>query len=233
MRVFFAFCAYVAGLLQNYFWEFIRAGLYEKGLHMMAPHMEGLSIESVVHYGSTLALIGTGTWLIWPSRPEILRRRPISIFLERDSESDRFGIQTFPEISYIQLSITTRTALTRCRAWSTRVEYSPDNFVPYAKEHGERHPLTWSKHGGPSHFEADINPGEPSLRLNIAIFNHEGIQFEPTAQTPTNLLPSFQRIGFHRLTINLSAFRRGSPISEIRRLTINWRGSNNAIVLLE
>ena len=160
-------------------------------------------------------------------------RQPLHLFLERDSLSDQFGIQSFPQISYVQLSILARAPVTKCRAWSTRVEYSPDNLVPYALEHGERHPLPWSKHRGPNVFEADHNPGDPPLRLNVAVIHNNVIEFDPLTQTPTNLAPLFQRVGFHRLIIIFTASKRGVQISQTCHLAINWRGSSHAIVKME
>jgi hypothetical protein len=50
-------------------------------------------------------------------------RRPIRLFLERDSSTDLLGIQTFPGINYVQPSVTTSRRIQKCSAWVTRVEY--------------------------------------------------------------------------------------------------------------
>jgi hypothetical protein len=192
-------------------------------------------IHSVAWGFAPLTLIGIATCILiarafgWIGP---FWKRPLTIFLERDSNSDLHGIQTFPNISYIQVSVLTSIPLLRCRAWVTKVEYSPDNLCPYALEHGERHPLSWSKHGGSDPFETELNPGEPPVRINVSVFNNSLIQFESTAQTPTNLIQPLQRIGFHRLTINIGALRNGSPISETRQVIIEWRGSAGAFVSL-
>jgi hypothetical protein len=148
--------------------------------------------------------------------------RPLRLFLERDSVTDQVGIQSFPGISYIQISFTSKVPVTKCRTWMTRAEFSEDNIAPYALEHNERHPLKWSKHGGANEFETDINPGDPAVRNNVLVFDKERLQFD--YGTPTNLLPLLQRIGFHRLTIVVNALRNGQSISETRLLTVNWRG---------
>jgi hypothetical protein len=228
MRAFVGLCLFLAGAANTYLWEFIRAALYEKGLHMLSPHS---LVDYLANYGLTAALVGGGVWLYWPSRPEILRWRPLRIFLEKDSVTDLRGIQTFPGISYIQPSITTSASLEKCRAWIMNSHFSPDGISPYALEHNERVPLMWSKHVGDSKYEAELHPGEPPVGINVAVFNDQGIAIDE--ETPTNWSPLLQRTGFHRLSIRVSGSGRLSRISETLSLTINWRSVGYAIVSLD
>jgi hypothetical protein len=217
MRSFFGLLIFLAGPIYHYFWEFIRAALYDRGLHMLSPHG---SPELAANYGLTLALVGVGIWLYWPTRPEVLRFHPICFFLERDSVSELMGVQTFPQISYIQVSITTSASVEKCRAWMTKAEFSPDEIVPYSSEHNERIPLIWSKHGGSSPHENDLYPGDSPVRVNVAIFHNGYLEID--GGTPTNFLPLLQREGFHRLSININGNGRLSRISESRRIIVHW-----------
>jgi hypothetical protein len=221
MRAFIGLCLFLASAANVYFWEFIRAVLYEKGLYAMSEH--GV-LAIVADYGITTALALTGLLFFWPSRPEILRWRPIRIFLERDSVSDLMGIQTFPAVKYIQASVTASAAIEKCRAWITRSEFSPDGTMPFALEHNERVPLQWSKHGGQNPLEANLNPGDPPVRCNVLIFDANALQVD--TETPTNCLSLLQRHGFHRITVKISGKGRFSINSETRQLIINWQGWN-------
>jgi hypothetical protein len=171
MRSFFAWCLFVIAGLQSYFWEFVRSILYERGWHMLAPAAEGVGIDTVVHYSLTIALIGGGTWLFWPSRPAFMRRKPFQLFLERDSESDQLGIQTFPAITYIQVAVSAMTLLNRCRFFISSVDFSEDGTEPFAVENNKRYNCRWSRHGGNDDYEIDIRPEDPPIRANVAVFN--------------------------------------------------------------
>src|SRR6266436_523827 len=163
--------------------------------------------------------------LPWP-------RTIVRMFLERDSETDRVGIHTFPGLTYIQVSVTASKQVTQCKAWYWRSHYSPDGITPFALEHNERHPHPWSKAG----LVTELNPKDPPARINIATFNASGnLQFDSAVQTPSNLYPNLQRDGLHRLEIGVVGFCDGKEISEKRHLFINWRGSDkrNAIVELK
>jgi hypothetical protein len=174
-----------------------------------------------MHWGPLLWTIGRGHHL--------------HTFLERDSESDQLGIQTFPGITYIQISVTASKRITGCRAWYRRSDYSSDRTDPFSMEHNERHPLMWSKPGGTSNFEVDLKPNDPPIRITVAVFDLASLQFEPGVGTPTNLLPKLQRIGMHRLEISLVGFLNGKEIFETRHLFIDWRGpgKRTAFIKLE
>ena len=152
-------------------------------------------------------------------------RHPIKLFLERDSSTNLIGIQTFPAVNYIQISVTTSRTVRKCRAWITYVEYDVGQRN-FAVEFSERFPLSWSKTGTDSNYEYDLEPTHPSIRLNAAIFTDKMIGLEP--HTPTNLLPLLQRQGLHRLTIFMSGYRAdGVQINETRFLEILWSGPGN------
>jgi hypothetical protein len=149
-------------------------------------------------------------------------RHPMRLFLERDSSTDLIGIQTFPNINYIQISVTTSRRVYRCRAWITRVDYDVGNRN-FALEFGERFPLPWSKSGSQNDFEFDLEPNHPPIRLNAAIFDNDRLGLD--RGTPTNLHSLFQRKGLHRLTIFVSAYRiDGTQINETCFLEILWSG---------
>ena len=156
---------------------------------------------------------------------------PLNIFLERDSDSDQYGIQTFPTITYVQISVTASSNLERCRAWITNIYYRPTDFEPFALEHNERLPCSWSKHGGGNEFEIDIKTHDPPIRINIAIYNKDGIAIEQG--TPTNLLPKLQRIGVHRFSISVVYYQNGKDVVQKKNLVVKWCGMGTAFVLLE
>jgi hypothetical protein len=215
-----------------YVYEFARAVIYERVWHMMAPHVS-VAVPGLFQYGPTFGLVAIGLAFFWPGRPAALRWKPVRTFLERDAATDQYGIQHFSGIAYIQLTIETTVPLTSCRAWSTRVEFTPDGIVPYAIEHNERRALPWSQHGGSSHFEADLNPTEPPVRINVAVFDDTCLQFDPTIKTPENLFHKLQRVGFHRVHIALSAMRGNKSISHSTRLIIHWRGPKLGAIVTE
>jgi hypothetical protein len=72
-------------------------------------------------------------------------RPTLRTFLERDSQSDLMGVQTFPTVSYIQISIKVSRPIKACKAWITRAEYRPDTNSQFSLEHNERVPCNWSK----------------------------------------------------------------------------------------
>ena len=149
-------------------------------------------------------------------------RHPIKFFLERDSSTDLYGIQTFPGIDYIQISVTASRRIEKCRAWITRVEYEtgPDYF---AVEFSERFPIPWSKSGKQNDLEYDLEPNEPPIRLNAAKYDSTSLGLDPG--TPTNLFPLLQRKGTHRFTIFATGLRiDGSRVKETRYLDILWSG---------
>jgi len=154
---------------------------------------------------------------------------PLRLFLERDSVTNQAGIQTFPQITYIQISVAATKQLMQCKAWYRRSDYSPDGIVPFALEHNERHALPWSKSG----MQTAINPTEPPVRINVAVFNEKGLEFDPGVGTPSNLHPQLQRSGIHRFEISVSAFYGDRETSETRHLFIDWRGAGPRLAFIE
>lgn len=236
MRWVTAAALFFLGLLQNWHhwvFEFLRTFVfYDPASHMLKDAIAGTSPAMLVDYGVTIALVVGGAAILWPTRPEFFRRGHLSVFLERDSASNQYGIQTFSGITYIQCSVTTDVSLTKCQVWSSRVDYSPDGLAPFAIEHGERYPLRWSKIGGNDPFIAELHSGEPPVRVNVAIFNGGCIQFETEIKTPENLLNNFQRHGIHRVTLGFRALRGTNSISKTVPIFIRWDGVG-AIVSLE
>ena len=151
------------------------------------------------------------------------------MFLERDSQSDQFGIQTFPGVVYIQIAVTASRPIEKCRGWIVRVEYRLTNYDLFAVEHNERHPCQWSKHGGADNCVADLKPNDPPLRLNVAVYDESALQCEPVpgVATPSNLLPLLQRTGIHRFTLRLVGEYKGRQIAETKYLDVDWRGPGN------
>ncbi len=231
MRRFFAWCSFVIAITPHWWWEFVRVlVVYEPAAHMLKVHFAGISVDTLAQICASGAFAVVGAWLIWPSRPEILRRHPIKISLERDSGSDRFGIQSFSGITYIQASVTTSTPLTNCKAWSSEVEYRATESDIYTVEQNERHPLGWSKH---TSLEIDLNPHDPPARVNVAVYDTQFLRYELTG-TPTNLFAALQRVGFHQLQLTITALRGATQISETRYLTIEWRGlTDGAFISLD
>jgi hypothetical protein len=117
--------------------------------------------------------------------------------------------------------------LTSCEAWYQRSHYSPDWNGPFGLEHNEKVRLPWSKLGD----LADINPHSDRVRINVAIFNDQFLQFETS--TPTNLLPNLQRIGIHRFEICVVAHLNERKISETKYLFIDWRGPGKRHALVQ
>ena len=214
-----------------WFWEGVRANIYERVNHVVNPYLDSITIETLTHYAVPTVLAGIGFAILWWNRSDAFRSKsPIQIFLERDSISEQYGIQTFPEVAYIQASVTASRRVHKCRAWITKVEYNRDGTV-FSLEINERLPRAWSKHGGQNDFEVDLEPGHPAIRVNIAIFNMNGLALD--RETPTNLLPLLQRIGVHRFEIRLNALENGRPISQTKSLSIDWRGDAHALVSLD
>jgi hypothetical protein len=209
---------------------------------MLTPFVGGFGAEIIVRYGIAALILLIGVLIAWPSRPNLLRRRPIKVFLERDSGSNHIGIHSFPAVNYVQASVISRVPLASCKVWLTRVEYTPDGITPYSIEHNERHALPWSKAYGPNPLDVAINPDDPPIRFTVATFDGQILQLEPSVQTPTNLFNRLQRLGLHRFTITLVAERilkfagleQKYVLSKTVVVICNWRGpGQGAIVSLE
>jgi hypothetical protein len=163
------------------------------------------------------------------SRPAILRLdSPLRLFLERDSQSEQFGIQTFPGVTYIQVAVHSSKRIEDCRAWITRVDFNPDRTV-FSLEHNERLPRHWSKHSLGDNLVVEIDPAHPPIRFNVGIFNEHG--FELDGGTPTNLLPLLQRVGVHRFEVGVSGIVNGNTTSTKALLSVHWRGAGNGAVV--
>jgi len=146
------------------------------------------------------------------------RSSPLELSLERDSESDQFGIQTFPGTSFIQVSVKARRKISKCRVDTTRIEFAEDHS-PFAMEHNEPRFCRWSDR---TELEIELTPSSSPVRCNVAIFNSDGLQLYPA--TPTNLLPRLQRHGTHRFFLNFYGECDGRDVSQKAELSIKWRG---------
>lgn len=167
MRRFFSICFVLLAAAQNYWWEFVRAIFYEEGWHMLSEHVGPFTVNGLAHYGLTAALLGVGLYLYWPWRPAFLRSGEPEFFLERDPHTGRYGIQTFPGVIYIQVSVRTKKALEKCRVWIGQVEFRENEAIPFSIENNERHQLRWAR---PNELELDIGPEHPPARITIAIY---------------------------------------------------------------
>jgi hypothetical protein len=108
----FAALWFFASALWLWFWEGVRANIYERVNYLINPYLDSITVEALTHYAVPAVLAGIGLAILWGSRPDVLRgKMPLQIFLERDSISQQYGIQTFPGIIYIQVSV---TALRAC-----------------------------------------------------------------------------------------------------------------------
>jgi hypothetical protein len=160
-------------------------------------------------------------------------RRPFRIFLERDSGgTDLYGVQTFPAINYIQISVKSRFRMERCRLWVTAVHYRENAYIPFALEQNERMPCGWSRHhGNPAgtDLEIEINRRDPPIRGNVAIYAQSQIELPPP--TPSNLLPLLQRREVHRFELLLLGFHRNRQIAQTCYLFVDWRETHAVVTL--
>ncbi len=65
----FLFVPFFVGAVWHWFWEFIRSVFYERGSHMMAPVIDTITPDQIIHWGPTIAFPLLGFWLIWKTRP--------------------------------------------------------------------------------------------------------------------------------------------------------------------
>ena len=168
--------------------------------------------------------------VVWSSIRSIsLRSRKPDFILEKDPLSDRYGIQTFLTVTYVQISVKTKQALTKCTAWISLVEYRENDNIPFALESNERHQCKWSR---PNEFEVDLRPDQPPPRINIAIYTKDhGLLLEGFDRTPNNLYPLLNRVGVHKFTIVFTGNDKKSVISTKRSLYVDWRGPNEGAFL--
>jgi hypothetical protein len=173
-----------------------------------------------------LALLIFGAILIaWPIVVGIFnfvargfRTSFLKLSLERDSESDQLGVQTFPGVTFIQISVKAVKKVANCRVDITRIEFAEKNSI-FAMQHNESRFCRWSDR---EKLEVDLTPAASPVRCNVAIFNSGGLQLYPT--TPTNLLPRLQQIGTHRFFLNFYGECEGRAVSQQAKLAVNWRG---------
>ncbi len=64
------FLPFLAGAVWHWLWEFIRSILYDRGSRMMAPIIDTITPDQIIHWGPTIVLPILGLWLIWKTRPE-------------------------------------------------------------------------------------------------------------------------------------------------------------------
>src|SRR5262245_9846553 len=104
MRRLAAVLAFILAITTRWWWEFIRAFvIYDPLTHILQEQTAGISADTLVQIVAGGAFFVLGAWLVWPSRPEVLRwGSPVKVFLERDSAGEQYGIHTFPGESYIQ-----------------------------------------------------------------------------------------------------------------------------------
>jgi len=66
----FGVLSFVGAALWPLLWEFVRSLFYERGSHMLAPFIDSITLEQIVHWGPTVGLTFLGLWLFWKTRPE-------------------------------------------------------------------------------------------------------------------------------------------------------------------
>jgi hypothetical protein len=137
-------------------------------------------------------------------------------------------------LTYIQVEVTVKRRVDQCRVWCIKVEYSPDEIVPFALEHNERKALRWSQTGEDENqrFVVNLVPGHPAIRFSVAIYDTHFLQFETEIQTPTNLLQKLQRPGVHRFTLQLTGIVKEKAISKELVAFVHWHGPGQRHVLI-
>lgn len=63
------FLSFLAGAIWQWLWEFIRALFYDRGSRMMAPVIDTITPDQIIHWGPTIVLPIIGLWLFWKTRP--------------------------------------------------------------------------------------------------------------------------------------------------------------------
>src|SRR5262249_40315568 len=146
-------------------------------------------------------------------------RKPLSLFLERDSQSNLYGVHSFPDgLCYVQICVMSRKEIVECRGWIEQVHFDPYGSGLFEIEHNERMPCNWSRSNDEA---ANIDPQHPPARLNIAVFTDDLLTQEAA---PKNLHERLQRSGTHRFTVTVVGKMNGRPVRESRHLFIEWRG---------
>jgi hypothetical protein len=146
--------------------------------------------------GVSVATVIASRIASWP------RGSHLRVSLPLDPQTSRPGLQTFPNITYIQVAVAAAKRLSRCRAFITEVSYRQTPDEPFALQNNERHYCRWSRPlGETSPYEVDIIPAEPPIRLNVCIYTAAGLEYEREHATPSNIIQSLQRVGNHRFKI--------------------------------
>lgn len=147
-------------------------------------------------------------------------RKP-KFFLERDPQTQRYGIQVFPGITYVQLSVTAGKPLNDCQMWISKVEFRENAYIPFAEINNERHQLLWAR---PNQEKLDLGPDQPPARVTIAVFNsHTGLIYENN-RTPSNLYPLLQLHGTFRFNLVFSGRSNRSIVSARLFFYLDWKG---------
>ena len=191
----------------------------------------GIPIPVGVLYALGVLGVGMMAWPVVSGGSKYLRgpvgRSPIKLSLVKDSESAQIGVQTFPNITFVQVAVEVKRSVTKCRARIAKIEYAEPGSI-FAVEHNEARDSRWSDR---EQLEIDLRPADPPTRCNIATFDAEkGLRLYP--RTPTNLIPKLQRHGTHRFHLHISGECDGRHVLEKARVLIDWRGSNSAFVRL-
>ena len=69
MRRYLGLISFVAAAIWHLRWEAVRAWLFEQGFHLMNPYLFGITPNQALHWGPSLALVATGGWFFWKTRP--------------------------------------------------------------------------------------------------------------------------------------------------------------------
>jgi len=159
-------------------------------------------------------------------------RRTPEFFLERDPDTGRYGIQTFPGVTYIQISVRATKPLEKCIMWIGRVEFRENEHIPFAEVNNERHQLRWAR---PNQSELDLSPDHPPARATIGVYTPQlGLTYETLDRTPSNLYPNLQRIGTHRFSLVFSGESNRRIVSSRLFFYLDWRGiDGGAFVRIE
>lgn len=199
--------------------EYLKNTFWDQVLHMTDPMP-----AYVLEYGPPAIFVALSIYLLLRNSGDGMgdltwARSPISLSLERDTESDKIGIQTFPGVWFIQIAVSSMQHIKGCRAWITSSEYDTGGGL-FAVELNERLACPWSRHTGGDRHVIDIFPHEPPIRLNVLVFDQNGIRHEES--TPTNWLERLQRSGLHRLTISVSGQCNDRGVKKLAHLFVDW-----------
>jgi hypothetical protein len=162
-----------------------------------------------------------------------LGRSSLYLFLEVDPATLRYGLQTFPGVTYLHVSVKSGRRLTKCKFWIARVEFRENRDVPLSLVNNERHQCRWSRaDNGASSYEIDIDPSDLSIRANIGFYTDKALCYDPPERTPSNVFDKLQRIGEHRFEVTVTGFKdERHSFSTTRYLYVDWRGPKDGAFL--